>query len=36
MLAEMRFPRDFHARLATVGYIARGLLDESLPNRYTS
>src|SRR5580658_942200 len=36
MLAEISSPRGFDARLATVGYIVRGLLDESLPNRHTS
>src|ERR1700692_1301954 len=31
MLAEISSPRGFDTRLATVGYIVRGLLDESLP-----
>ena len=36
MLAEASIPRGFDTRLATVGYIVRGLLDESLPTRPTS
>jgi hypothetical protein len=36
MLAEIPAPRGFDTRLATVGYIVRGLLDDSLPNRHTS
>ena len=36
MLAEISAPRGFDTRLATVGYIVRGLLDDSSPNRHTS
>jgi hypothetical protein len=36
MLAEMSAPRGFDTRLATVGYIVRGLLDNSSPNHHTS
>ena len=36
MLAEIPTPCGFGTRRETVGYIVRGLLDGSLPNRHTS
>jgi methyltransferase (TIGR00027 family) len=36
MLAEMSVSRGTDTRLATEGYIVRGLLDDSLPSRPTS